>query len=667
MRRLAAPGKPADPAFSPLGRRIAFSSRSEIWVMFEDGTSVRQVTVGPEPSRDPTWSPAADALAFTTGYAGDRDLYSVSADGNRLRQLTSGARRRRGARLGPDAARSPSCATATSTSRRPGRRARPLTGGAADDRDPVWSPDGRRIAFTRLPERVPAPKAKKGRKRKRPAPRVRELWVMRANGSKARRLKQLPAAVSAPAWSPDGRLLAFAMGRSGRRGLYTIRSTGHGVRQVASRAADPRAIDWQPRGGDPVIAAAGDIACDPDLTRFATGLGTRDACHMLQTSDLLMKMDLAAVLPLGDLQYEDGTLDKFQRSFDPTWGRLKAQMRPVVGNHEYRTAGAAGYFDYFNGPGVFDGPAGPRDKGYYSYDLGAWHVVTLNSQCSHPPADNPYKNDCAAGSPQEQWLRADLAAHPARCTLAVWHHPLVQLGPRGAQRRGPAAVPGALRQRRRRPAHRPRPRLRALRPDGRHRQPRRRPRRAPVRGRHGRQEQGARPGPPAQQRGPREHLVRGAEDDAAARRLPVGVRPRRRDVHRTPARTPATEARGYAAAAATRAAAIRARRARCVEAQPSSAASSCARLKSQCTSASQVKPMPPWSWIAAEVTSRPASEAAALAIAAASGRRSGSASAAQAANDDRRRARPRCRAASARSGARRPGRRRRACRTACGP
>jgi hypothetical protein len=180
-----------------------------------------------------------------------------------------------------------------------------------------------------------------------------------------------------------------------------------------------------------VIAAAGDIACDPGLTRYGTGLGTRDACHMLQTSDLMMKMDLSAILPLGDLQYEDGTLDKFQRSFDPTWGRLKAQIRPAVGNHEYRTAGAAGYFDYFNGPGVADGPAGPRDKGYYSYDLGAWHVVTLNSQCSHTPADNPYKDDCAAGSPQEQWLRADLAAHPARCTLAVWHHPWFSSGLQG--------------------------------------------------------------------------------------------------------------------------------------------------------------------------------------------------------------------------------------------
>src|SRR4029079_11264069 len=106
----------------------------------------------------------------------------------------------------------------------------------------------------------------------------------------------------------------------------------------------------------------------------------------------------------------------------------------VVGNHEYRTPGAAGYFDYFNGPGVFDGPAGARDKGYYSYDLGAWHVVTLNSQCSHPAADNPYRRDCDAGSPQEQWLRADLAAHPNPSTLAGSHPPRVRLRLRGRTR-----------------------------------------------------------------------------------------------------------------------------------------------------------------------------------------------------------------------------------------
>jgi len=427
-RRLAAPGKPSDPAFSPLGRRIAFGSRSEIWTMYEDGTSVRQVTVGPEPSRDPTWSPSADALAFTRGYKGDRDLYVVGADGNRTRQLTAGSADDEAPAWGPTGAiafvRDGDIYVKAS-----GRRARALTGGAADDREPVWSPDGRRIAFTRLAPA--AAKPPKGSKRRRPEPRVRELWTMRAGGGRERRLKKLPAGVSAPAWSPDGRSIAFPMGRTGRRALFTLRTNGRRLRQVRSRASDPRALDWQARGRDPVVAAAGDIACDPDLTRYGTGLGTSDACHMLQTSDLLMKMDLSAVIPLGDLQYENGTLDKFQRSYDPTWGRLKAQTRPVVGNHEYRTPGAAGYFDYFNGPGVFDGPAGPRDKGYYSYDLGAWHVVTLNSQCAHPAADNPYRQDCAAGSAQEQWLRADLAAHANRCTLAVWHHPWFSAGLEG--------------------------------------------------------------------------------------------------------------------------------------------------------------------------------------------------------------------------------------------
>src|SRR3954447_25556170 len=89
-RRLAAPGNPGDPAFSPLGKRIAFTSRGEIWVMYADGTSARQVTVGPEPSRAPAWSPAADALVFATGYAGDRDLFAVGADGNGLPPLAAG-------------------------------------------------------------------------------------------------------------------------------------------------------------------------------------------------------------------------------------------------------------------------------------------------------------------------------------------------------------------------------------------------------------------------------------------------------------------------------------------------------------------------------------------------------------------------------------------------
>ncbi len=168
---------------------------------------------------------------------------------------------------------------------------------------------------------------------------------------------------------------------------------------------------------DPVIAAAGDIACDPGDEYFLEGRGDGAAhCVQQQTSDLLVGRDYAAVIPLGDTQYYDAALWKFQRSYDPSWGRLKAITRPVIGNHEYFWPKAAGYFDYFNGLGAFTGPAGDRDKGYYSYDLGAWHVVALNSVCSQV-------GGCGPGSPQAEWLERDLAANPRACTLAVWHHP----------------------------------------------------------------------------------------------------------------------------------------------------------------------------------------------------------------------------------------------------
>ncbi len=123
------------------------------------------------------------------------------------------------------------------------------------------------------------------------------------------------------------------------------------------------------------------------------------------------------VATLGDTAYELGTADEFARCYTPSWGRFRARTRPALGNHDYGTAGAAGYFDYF-------GPrAGPR-RGYYSYRLGAWHVAVLNSNC-------PLAGGCERGSPQERWLRADLASHPARCTLAYWHHPRFSSGLHG--------------------------------------------------------------------------------------------------------------------------------------------------------------------------------------------------------------------------------------------
>ena len=181
---------------------------------------------------------------------------------------------------------------------------------------------------------------------------------------------------------------------------------------------------------DPVIAAGGDIACDPNGGNFNSGNGTTNFCRQKYTSDQLVTMAPDAVLTLGDTQYEQGTLAQFQGSYDPSWGRVKSVTRPVIGNHEYQQPDAAnppakGYFDYFNGVGVADGPAGERDKGYYSFNVGNWHLIALNSMCVRV-------GGCGAGSAQEQWLRGDLAANStAACTIAYWHHPLFNSGPDG--------------------------------------------------------------------------------------------------------------------------------------------------------------------------------------------------------------------------------------------
>ena len=113
---------------------------------------------------------------------------------------------------------------------------------------------------------------------------------------------------------------------------------------------------------------------------------------------------------LGDAVYPNASAEEFANCYGPTWGRHKDRTRPVPGNHEYHTDGGGPYYSYFGAA------AGEAYKGYYSYEYGAWHMVALNSNCD-------WVGGCQAGSPQEQWLRADLAASTARCTLAYWHHP----------------------------------------------------------------------------------------------------------------------------------------------------------------------------------------------------------------------------------------------------
>jgi hypothetical protein len=159
------------------------------------------------------------------------------------------------------------------------------------------------------------------------------------------------------------------------------------------------------------VVAAGDIAC---------GTGSTDIgviCQQQATYNLLLSLRPYKILALGDNQYERASLGDFNNFFSPTWGRLKDKISPVTGNHEYFTRDAVGYFDYFNGRGNFAGPAGDRNKGYYSYNLGNWHFIALNSNCDKI-------GGCGRGSPEYTWLKNDLATDTHLCTLMYMHHPL---------------------------------------------------------------------------------------------------------------------------------------------------------------------------------------------------------------------------------------------------
>ena len=120
------------------------------------------------------------------------------------------------------------------------------------------------------------------------------------------------------------------------------------------------------------------------------------------------------VFAAGDNAYMSGTAQQYRDCYEPGWGRHKGRTRPTPGNHEYETPGAAPYFDYFGAN------AGPPGQGYYSFPLGNWHAISLNSNI-----------DVGEGSPQGRWLLLDLAANPSKCTIAYWHHPLFSSGQNG--------------------------------------------------------------------------------------------------------------------------------------------------------------------------------------------------------------------------------------------
>jgi hypothetical protein len=184
-------------------------------------------------------------------------------------------------------------------------------------------------------------------------------------------------------------------------------------------SASPTATTTAPPPADPVIALAGDIACDPDDDDFNGGLGTAGHCHMKTTADLAAGMKPATVLTLGDHQYNSGSSSDFLASYDKSWRVVKGVTKPVVGNHEYGTSGASGYFGYFKTSATGGSSCVSNCRGYYSFNLGSWHIVAINTECSRIDGGA----GCATGSPQQVWLKNDLASHTARCTLVFGHRP----------------------------------------------------------------------------------------------------------------------------------------------------------------------------------------------------------------------------------------------------
>jgi acid phosphatase type 7 len=190
--------------------------------------------------------------------------------------------------------------------------------------------------------------------------------------------------------------------------------------------------------GDPVVAAAGDIACDPESSHFNGGSGAGGVCQQAATFALLQHLDPSAVLALGDTQYYCGGYQAYLDSYALSWGKVLGKTFPVPGNHESLTTGgtdsegggtgcdssnggAAGDFRYFAGAAK----EGTPGQGWYSFEAGSWHVIALNSNCADA-------GGCNSGSPQYTWLTSDLAAHRSQCLLAFWHIPYWSSGGRAA-------------------------------------------------------------------------------------------------------------------------------------------------------------------------------------------------------------------------------------------
>lgn len=181
--------------------------------------------------------------------------------------------------------------------------------------------------------------------------------------------------------------------------LLAAGCTGNSPARSGPQIAGTSATSPLREVGGPLVVAVGDIACAPGAESTST------TCRQTATAKLVRAYDPTLLLTLGDQQYESGALSAYRSSYADAWGTLRSITRPVPGNHEYHSSGAAGYYAYFKG-------RQPGPPGYYAFDVGRWRVYALNSNCDVIDCDR-----------QNRWLDRDMSRNPRRCSAITMHYP----------------------------------------------------------------------------------------------------------------------------------------------------------------------------------------------------------------------------------------------------
>jgi hypothetical protein len=238
-----------------------------------------------------------------------------------------------------------------------------------------------------------------------------------ARGAPAAKIKSVSVAPASATIQPGATVQLTATSKPTQAPSFTWASSNTSVATVTQSGL----VTGVAEGTATITASAGGksgsslitVSAPPPPGEVIVGAGDISDCNNNNDEATAKLLDVTAgtVVLMGDNAYENGTTTEYNNCYDPTWGRHKSRTKPSAGNHEYNTAGAAGYYGYFGSA------AGDPTQGYYSYDLGDWHVVVLNSNIARD-----------ATSAQIAWLRADLTASTKSCTLAYWHHPRYSSG-----------------------------------------------------------------------------------------------------------------------------------------------------------------------------------------------------------------------------------------------